>query len=80
MLVEGRAPIPGTGWGCALCGLPFDGAIAVLCDDCAEHRPDLPVMICVGYPKDDKRASCFTLSPDLFAHDYTKHTSERFHG
>lgn len=29
-----KALIPGTGWGCVVCGLPFDGAIAVVCDDC----------------------------------------------
>ncbi len=29
-----RAPVAGTGWGCGLCGLPRDGALAVLCDQC----------------------------------------------
>lgn len=29
-----RSPTPGKGWGCAQCGLPNDGALAVLCDAC----------------------------------------------
>lgn len=29
------APEPGTGWGCVVCHLPQDGAVAVVCDDCA---------------------------------------------
>jgi hypothetical protein len=34
-----RAPVAGTGWGCAVCGLPMDGAIALLCEDCLGRRP-----------------------------------------
>jgi hypothetical protein len=29
-----KAPVRGTGWGCLVCHLPRDGAIAVLCDEC----------------------------------------------
>nr|MDZ8061854.1 hypothetical protein [Nostoc sp. EkiNYC01] len=29
-----KAPIPGTGWGCMICQLPLDGAIAIVCDEC----------------------------------------------
>lgn len=32
--VEKLAPVPGTGWGCAVCRLPSDGAVAVVCDEC----------------------------------------------
>lgn len=31
-----RAPTPGTGWGCTICLLLADGAIAVICDECLE--------------------------------------------
>jgi|SRR5208337_1807106 len=31
-----RAPVPGTGWGCVVCGLPEDGAIYIACDRCVE--------------------------------------------
>lgn len=32
-----KAPVPGTGWGCAQCGRPQHGALAVVCDVCAAH-------------------------------------------
>lgn len=35
-----RAPVPGSGWGCAKCELPTDGALAVVCDRCrVNHTP-----------------------------------------
>ena len=37
-----KAPIPGTGWSCVVCGLPADGAIAVICDDC-EADPNVEI-------------------------------------
>lgn len=37
MMLEKKAPVPGTGWGCVLCHLPNDGAVAIVCDDCVEH-------------------------------------------
>lgn len=39
-LLEQKAPAPGSGWGCVQCGLPLEGAVAVICDDC----------LCVGAP------------------------------
>lgn len=30
-----KSPTPGKGWGCVVCKLPFDGALAVICDPCA---------------------------------------------
>ncbi|WP_445630416.1 hypothetical protein [Nostoc sp. DSM 114167] len=29
-----KALVPGTGWECFICGIPANGAIAVICDDC----------------------------------------------
>jgi hypothetical protein len=61
-----RAPKPGTGWGCLPCGLPADGAVSVLCDDCA----DRPLrFVCDGYPKEGKRVSIETLGDEAFDHD-----------
>ena len=49
-----RAPVPGTGWGCVVCGLPSDGAIAVVCDQCLEL--DAPIVeVCNGYATNGKR-------------------------
>lgn len=48
------APIPGRGWGCVVCGLPLDGAIAVVCDPCHEERRPL-LFACFGYPAANDR-------------------------
>ncbi len=40
MMLSLKAPVPGTGWGCVVCHLPSDGAMAVVCDKCLEeHKP-----------------------------------------
>jgi hypothetical protein len=31
--LQQKAPGPGTGWGCVVCHLPSDGAIALACDE-----------------------------------------------
>jgi len=36
LMLDQLAPVPGTGWGCLQCGLPSDGASAVVCDDCVD--------------------------------------------
>ena len=52
-----KAPIAGRGWGCLRCGLPKDGAIAVLCGPCADEyyagRAELR-FACRGYPCDGR--------------------------
>ena len=37
IMLDRRAVIPGHGWGCFICGLPRDGAVAVLCNGCADR-------------------------------------------
>lgn len=40
LLLNKKALVPGTGWGCFVCHLPSDGASAVVCDECLkEKRP-----------------------------------------
>jgi hypothetical protein len=36
--VEQLAPRPGRGWDCRRCGLPADGALAAICEECARTR------------------------------------------
>lgn len=60
-----RAPVPGTGWGCVVCHLPADGAVAVLCDACVGEAPRYA---CDGYPKDGGRIPVGLLSGP-FDHD-----------
>lgn len=80
LMLSLRAPVPGTGWGCIQCGLPNDGAIAVLCDECLKaERPER--FVCVGYAKDNRRMPIESLDKAHFDHDFAKHlelpTTER---
>lgn len=75
MMLDKPAPVPGTGWGCFVCGLPSDGAIAVVCDACLQaERPILDV--CFGYAAADERVSIATV-PGLFEHNLAMHADER---
>lgn len=66
-----EAPVPGTGWGCVVCDLPTNGALAVICDECHEMmRPILRV--CVGSPGNNSRVDYDEKLP-AFGHDHTKH-------
>lgn len=65
MMLDRRAPVAGCGWGCVVCGLPSDGAVAVLCDDCVDQEVRF---VCEGYPSSGKRVPFNNLSPDKFAH------------
>lgn len=71
-----RAPLPKTGWGCLLCRLPLDGAVAVLCATCTESGADIKT-VCVGWPAENERQPIdWTAAP--FDHDMTKHPGEVF--
>lgn len=69
------APVPGTGWGCVICNLPADGAIAVLCDECVEKSPEI-IEVCYGYVAEKKRFSVKAISERPFGHDLQKHSGE----
>ena len=67
-----RAPIPGTGWGCGVCGLPQDGAVYVACDRCLEaNAPALEVV--VGRAASGNRIGIETLADTVFEHDMSRH-------
>jgi hypothetical protein len=74
-----RAPVPGTGWGCVLCDLPMDGAVSVLCDDCAaidfETHEVYKYEVCVGYPKENRRQPLASLT-EPFGHDLRFHVHD----
>jgi hypothetical protein len=58
MMLPRRGAIPGRGWGCFQCGLPAEGACAVLCDPCLEAVATGQAVIvdaCRGYPATDGR-------------------------
>lgn len=66
-----KAPQAGKGWGCVVCGLPSDGAIAVVCDRCLEL--DMPIVeVCDGYATTGKRLNrIFVTEP--FDHKPIRH-------
>jgi hypothetical protein len=54
LLLEKKAPISSHGWGCVVCGLPPDGASAVVCDACLDQEAEL-IWACRGYPATEGR-------------------------
>lgn len=72
----GRAPVPGTGWGCLVCDLPMDGAMAVLCQACL--RNNLPIRFIVfGYVSHLQRFPYALMDKTDFQHDLDKHDGDR---
>ncbi len=49
VLIEKKCKIPGHGWGCFTCGLPPDGAVAIVCDECMKNKVP-PKLAFRGYP------------------------------
>ncbi|MDQ3652668.1 MAG: hypothetical protein M3458_20805 [Acidobacteriota bacterium] len=69
-----RVPLtPGTRpsgtWGCVVCDLPAEGAVAVVCDACLEQPLKFA---CVGYPYLNRRVPVERLT-EPFTHDLSKH-------
>lgn len=78
LMLHFKAPIPGTGWGCFVCHLPSDGALAVLCDGCIEDG--MITQIVSGYPADGKRKPFGEMDRlDKFDHDMKYHPEEVAH-
>jgi hypothetical protein len=77
VLLAKKSPIPGHGWGCFQCGLPPDGATAVLCHECF-GGPDGAEAVkrlrwaCRGYPGSDGRVPISELT-GLHEHDEARH-------
>ena len=73
MMLHLRAAVPGTGWGCVVCGVPNDGAMAILCDRCVENGqcPDLRDVI-LGLPAERRRMPFCELA-EAFDHDRSQH-------
>jgi hypothetical protein len=68
LMLPRRAPVAGTGWGCAVCGLPGDGAVAVLCDACISAAVE-PRFVCHGYATGTERVPVAELAREVFDHD-----------
>lgn len=76
IMLNQKAPMPGRGWGCVVCDLPSDGALAVVCDACEAAFAsvmDPPLRFaCRGYPGADGRVTIDTLT-GTHEHDRSKH-------
>lgn len=69
--VNRRDPFLGSGRGCWIYGLPCDGALAVVCDDCFEDD-DLNITEAIyGHATDKQRIAISKLEP--FEHDPELH-------
>lgn len=58
ILINRKCIVRGHGWGCTICHLPPDGAVAVLCDSCMQFFEAGLVKInlaCAGYPQEEGR-------------------------
>lgn len=72
LLLDRRGPMPGRGWGCFQCGLPMDGASAVLCDACLEANAEIKFAR-TGYPAEDGRTPIEALPAGEFKHNLAFH-------
>lgn len=80
VMLNGRCPIPGRGWGCLVCNLPADGALAVVCDYCADDYFDGFAALrwfCTGHPGPDGRTEIRELR-GIFRHEPHNHPGELF--
>lgn len=72
VLLPRRAPVAGSGWGCSICGLGNDGALAVLCQACLEAGAP-PTHVVDGYLSGCGRIAVADFPDTLFMHLETPH-------
>lgn len=75
LLLPRHAPVPGTGWGCYICGLPPDGATAILCSNCLSTGAQ-PKWVVKGLLLDKRRAPIESLDPVPFDHRKEPHEQD----
>jgi hypothetical protein len=71
IILDKRAPVPGTGWGCMVCHKPMDGALAVVCDGCLAKKAPVKWVI-YGQVWKGERVSIETVKA-AFYHDLRCH-------
>jgi hypothetical protein len=75
IMLNVKGTVPGYGWGCFVCGLSTDGAVAVLCDACLESEAEIRFAV-DGKIEDKKRIPRSELK-EPHEHDMSKHPEER---
>jgi predicted amidophosphoribosyltransferase len=69
-----KGPDPGKGWGCIVCGLPFDGAQAPLCDQCLKSGDKIQFkFVAAGYLTEGKRIPIDELPDTYHNHRFEHH-------
>jgi hypothetical protein len=80
LMLHFEGAVPGKGWGCFQCGLPMNGASAVVCDSCLESGAEI-MEIFYGLPADGGR---MRMPPEgsrvPFDHDVSKHPEVKGRG
>jgi hypothetical protein len=71
IMLDVKALTPGKGWGCVVCHLPNDGAVAVLCDRCLETNAEVRFAV-DGWTTDKKRVKIEELTIE-HKHDMKYH-------
>jgi hypothetical protein len=69
------APVPGTGWGCLVCGLAADGAVYVACDRCVQTNARAREVV-HGFASAKARVAIESLSAEPFEHRPDFHHSD----
>lgn len=57
----------GKGWGCVVCAIPGNGALAVICDNCMGREAPI-VDVCAGYLAEPARAEAEPLRAIPWSH------------
>jgi len=78
IMLPKKAPRPDGAWGCVVCGLPNEGAIAVMCDACIDTKQE-PIRACFGAPGKNNRIDISKLVGD-HEHDNSKHKEDERNG
>lgn len=73
VMLEQKALTPGKGWGCITCGLPNDGAVAVICDPCAQSGNPQICFVFDGYVLGGKVIPITELPNVPHVHNLTRH-------
>lgn len=77
IMLDREAPEPGTGWGCVVCGLPNNGAVAVVCESCIGRPLEAPIgKVCKGYPVAGERIGLAEYPFVPFAHIVAMHDAD----
>jgi hypothetical protein len=74
VMLNQKGPMSGKGWGCLVCGLPPEGAVASLCDECMELGR--PIKYAIADFETKARVPIESLGAE-HDHDWSKHPEDK---